>query len=119
MGVPVSAMRVSAWSLLDRFCLLGSRVLDGLRFVEHDQSPRCGIQPGRARQKAVARDYQVDICQIGRTSALSFSAGAADGWAIDRFQARRESGNLRRPVGEQRGRGYEQARFPICACPRS
>ena len=42
---------------------------------------------------------------------FGFSAGIADGWTTHRFQARREAGDLRRPVGEQRGRRHQQRRL--------
>ena len=62
--------------LLDRFGLLGGRVLDGLRFVEHHQSPWCSFEPRRTRQKAVARDDEIDIRQIVRTVHVSISRPA-------------------------------------------
>ena len=76
MGVPVSAMRASAFSCLTDFGLLGSRVLDGLRLVEHHEPPRCGLEPGDTREKAVARDDKIDIREIARAVQRSVSRPA-------------------------------------------
>ena len=69
-GVPVSANLASRLELLDGPGLLGVRILDGLRFVEHDQVP-CGFRhPRHAQQRAVAGDDQVHIPQPFRRKVL-------------------------------------------------
>jgi hypothetical protein len=50
IGVPVSAMRVSARSCLTVWVCFAPGVLDGLRLVEHRQTPRDFRYPWHAKQ---------------------------------------------------------------------
>jgi hypothetical protein len=89
-------MRVSARSCLT--VLICWRVLDGLRFVKHHQSPRCGPQPGCACEKTVARDDQVDIRQIVGAVRRACLGRRRRWMNHDRFEAWGKSGNLGGPV---------------------
>ena len=96
--------------LLDRARLLGAGILDGLRLVEHGQAPRDLRQPGRAQERAVAGDDEVDVREAVRESSASSSAAViADGCATSGSQARCEALDLRHPVGQERRRRDEQA----------
>ena len=60
-GVPVRTMRALRVELLDGARLLGAGILDGLRLVEHRQTPGRLRQPRRAQEPAVGGDDQVDV----------------------------------------------------------
>ena len=115
IGVPVSAMRASARSCLTARVCLAAGILDGLRLVEHRPAATASAaSQGDAGQKAVARDDEIGVARgRPRRPLFSFSAGMRRGMDDERLQARREARDLRRPVGEQRGRRHQQRRLAL------
>src|SRR5215472_1409087 len=94
---------------LDRLGLLGRRILDGLSLIDNHEPPRRGAEPWDARQGAVAGDDKIGFGQTVRSARFQLR-GRHHGWmGSDGLQARCETRDLRRPVGEQRGWGHEQA----------
>ncbi len=62
-GVPVRAIRASAWSCLTALRLPRGRILDGLGLVEHHQPPVHLEQPLLPQQHAVGGQDQVGVCK--------------------------------------------------------
>ena len=84
--------------LLGRFRLLGGRVLDGLRLVEHDQVPRRAQQPGEPQQGSVAGDDQINGLEPPRRERLQLGGGQGGGMGHEHPQPRREATGLGSPV---------------------
>ena len=110
-GVPVSASRAPAFSFLTARVCLRIRILDGLRFVQHRQTPGDFRNPRHAKQRAVAGDDQIHILKAFLCESLKLRRRQRGRMRDQRLQSRREAFHFRRPVRQQRSRCDQQARL--------
>ena len=106
---------------LDRACLAGARVLDGLGFVEDGQVPFRGFQPGEPRDHRVTRDRQVVIGQPARRVPCDLRQGFSrclGRMRVEDAQRRGEPLQFAFPVGDQRGGHDQDARLGWVAVAR-
>ena len=73
-------------------------------------------EPRDAQERAVARDHEVHRRELVGRERLQLVGRHRRRMGDDGREARREPLDLRGPVGEQRGRGHEQARRCFVAC---
>ena len=95
---------------LYRARLLGVGVLDRLRLVQHHEPPGRLGESVDPQQRAVARHDKIGGRKALRSSRFQFGGGSEGGMRHHDPQARGEARRFRRPVGEQRRRGDEEAR---------
>ena len=99
--------------LFDGTGLLGIGILDGLRFIEHGQSPGIFGDPRDTEQGTVAGDDHIGSLQLFGLQGLQLSGGQRGRVCDERFQSRSEALDFRRPIREQRCRGDQYAWFRL------
>ena len=95
--------------------LLGVRILDGLRFVEHNQAPGGFRNPWNTQQRAVAGNHQIHILQTLGREGLEIGGRQRRRMGDERIQTRRKAFQLRRPVGEKRSGRNQKTWLPLVA----
>ena len=89
--------------------LLGPRIFDGLRLIDHGQPPVKILQHRLAQQGTIAGDDQINALQLRRIECLEIGSRHRRRMGNQQAQARGETFGLRRPVGQQRSWCHQQA----------